>query len=74
MDESEDQKQTYSDLLPRKVTGHTCQSLAPNGELCGKPAEFEVGVQGDPGMHEDAWVAVFLCKHHAEQIERQFWQ
>jgi hypothetical protein len=66
--------ETYSDKLPRKVSGKKCQSLSPEGELCGKPAAFEVGVQGDPGLHEDVWVAVFLCEKHALLAERQGWE
>src|SRR5262245_8907269 len=63
--------ETYAEKLPRPVKGKSCQSLAPNGELCGKPAAFECSLHGDPGMHEDAWAAVFLCEEHAKLMDRQ---
>ena len=64
---------SYFEQLPRPVKDKTCQSLAPHGEICGKPAELEVSMHGDTGMHEDAWVAVFLCAEHAKMMERQIW-
>ena len=64
-------REAYFEKLPRPVKGKTCQSLAPDGDLCGKPATVEVSMHGDPGMHEDAWVAVYLCKEHADLIEIQ---
>ena len=69
-----DEPLNYAEKLPRKVTGKKCQSLSPEGELCGKSAVFEVGILGDPGVHEDAWVAVFLCEEHAKLAERQIWE
>jgi hypothetical protein len=67
----EEQTEAYFEKLPRKVEGKKCQSLVPDGDLCGKPATVEVSMHGDPGMHEDAWVAVFLCPEHAKMMEHQ---
>lgn len=65
------ESKSYSDKLPRIVKGKTCQSLVPDGNLCGQEALVEVSVQGDPGVHEDAWVAVYLCEKHARLMEPQ---
>lgn len=69
-----DDPMNYAEKLPRSVTGKKCQSLSPEGNLCGKPAAYEVGIQGDTGLHEDVWVAVYLCEEHAKLAERQFWE
>ena len=71
--EENESKGLYCEKLPRRVTGKTCQSLAPEGNLCGKPADVEISMYGDPGVHEDAWVAVFLCKEHADLMDLKIW-
>ncbi len=71
---SMNEPESYSDQLPRKVSGKKCQSLSPEGNLCGKPATHEVGILGDPGVHEDVWAAVFFCEEHAKLAERQIWE
>jgi hypothetical protein len=66
-----EENETYAEKLPRPVEGKKCQSLAPDGELCRKPAAFECSLHGDPGLHEDAWASVFLCEEHAKLMEPQ---
>jgi hypothetical protein len=58
----------YYEKLPRKAKGHKCQILTDDGDLCGKPCNWEVSAHLENELYYDGpnWVSFYVCQEHLD--------
>jgi hypothetical protein len=62
----------YSDNVPRPVKIGHCQIMDADGNLCNKPAEFEVILFGGENHNLGCWAVIKVCEKCAIEYSLEY--